>query len=299
MQQRLQTAILVVLSSLIFLNTISGQEQNKIAGLVLDTNNKPIKGIVVRLYRGSLMVGETTTLQDGVYSLSFRPGSTITTIEYYGSEWNPTTISNVSGAKDHTINKVLHRIGTISTKEQQVEFLGSLDQLYLIARENNVSFDQYKVRYGAAIDAARKGSLTAGFVDLLNQRPYLYSLSAYSRDVQDYPLTFVAELLPGSLSAIDFGQRSQNLELNFNTGVQEIVIDFARPFEVSTYTLSLDFERGDKPLLTEIIQHSKNDRVLRLHFLREQFRRGQGNYYLTFAAGQSVVKIPVVVTIER
>ncbi len=116
--------LLLVLLSLIFSSLALSQQQNRIAGLVLDTNNIPIKGVTVRLYRGSRLIAESTTLQDGAYSLSFRSGSTITTIEYYGSEWNPTTISNVSGLKNHTINKVLYRIGDMASAEQQVDLLG-------------------------------------------------------------------------------------------------------------------------------------------------------------------------------
>src|SRR2546423_13189509 len=74
--------------------TVKGQEQYRIAGLVLDSGNNPIKGITVRIYRGSQPIKEVITGQDGAYSLSFYRGDTITTIEYYGSEWNPTTITN-------------------------------------------------------------------------------------------------------------------------------------------------------------------------------------------------------------
>lgn len=288
--------LLIALCLMLF-TTALAQQQNRIAGLVLDTTNKPIKGITVRLYRGSQLVGESTTLQDGIYSLSFRPGTTITTIEYYGSEWNPTTISNVSGSKNHTINKVLYRIGDGASNEQQLELLGALDKLFLISRQNNLSYDQYMAQYGIAVEAVTKNPPRTEFFESLRQRSYFQSW--YREERFPDPHFLIAETLPYSTSSIDFAQRSRTLELNFNIGIQEIVVDLVRPFDQGAYTLSLYSKQAEKVLFTEAIHQSETDKVVRLHFRRELFKTDEKYYQLTFTAGSLIYKVPLLITIER
>jgi hypothetical protein len=282
---------LLIALCLVLLPTTLAQQQNRIAGLVLDTNNKPIKGITVRLYRGSQLVGESTTLQDGIYSLSFRPGNTITTIEYYGSEWNPTTISNVSGSKNHTINKVLYRIGDVASNEQQLELLGSLDKLFLISRQNNLSFNQYMARYGAAVEAATKNPPRIEFFDFQSWYP--------DERLPNDRRFLIAETLSNSTSSVDFTQRSRTLELNFIAGIQEIVVDFVRPFDQSAYTLSLYSKEAEQVLFTKAINQSQNDKVVRLHFRRELFKTDEKHYELSFKAGSLILKVPLLIMVER
>src|SRR5205085_1551570 len=183
---------------------------------------------------------------------------TITTIEYYGSVWNPTTITNVSGAKNHTINKVLSKLGAVASHEQGVELLSSLDQLYFIARKNNVPFSEFTSKYGAAITAARQTSLPSNLKPELERRQYLYAQNYYNKpQIQDfkfypYPSPEFAEVFPSSTSSIDFSQRSSNIELDFHRGINEIVVDVDRPFDEDVYTITLNADGSDQPIITQV-----------------------------------------------
>jgi hypothetical protein len=321
MMQRLSNIlVLLVLVAIILLSSpvVRGQ-QNNIAGLVLDKDNHPIKGITVRIYRGSQPIKEAITHQDGAYSMSFNLGSPITTIEYYGSEWTPTTITNVSGAKNHTINKVLYKIGEIASYEQGSELLLTLDRLYYISRNNNIPFDEFTKRYGAAIDATRKSSTPPSIKFELDRREYLYAKRSYNefsiRNENTYPYYYqfypnpspaLVESTASSSSSIDFSQRSSGLELNYSRGMSEIVIDVDRPFDEEVYTVALyafvspTYDRiNEQPIIMQTVRQPRSDRALRLHLQRRFFNPRNKRYEIVLKANSFTLRVPLIVTIEE
>jgi hypothetical protein len=303
---KISTLILCFLAALLSATpTVRGQ-QFRIAGLVLDNDNRPIKGVTVRIYRGSRVIREAITRADGAYALSFDRGGTITTIEYYGSEWNPTTISNISGAKSHTINKVLSKLGEVVSEEQALELLSTFDHLYLISRQNNIAFSEFTRRYGAALDAARKTAVPPDLRPELSRRQYLYEPSNYNEMFAwnfnpnaSHPPREFAEALPSSTSSIDFAQRSSGLELDFHRGISEIVVDVDRPFDEGVYSVAVFAQGVETPLISQSVQQPEAGKVLRLHFHREFFKSSSRRYEVRFTSPSSAVTIPLFVNVEE
>jgi hypothetical protein len=154
--QRVKTILaflaFTVTSVLLLPSIASPQQRHKLEGEVLDNGNTPIVGVLVRIYRGSEKVGEDRTKQDGRYLISFVRGSPISTIRYDQTDWNPATINDVSGARDHNINKVLHRVGSKLSYDEAMELLSVLERLYYIDRANNIPVASLREQYGSVID---------------------------------------------------------------------------------------------------------------------------------------------------
>jgi hypothetical protein len=97
---------------LLFGLTGTARAQHRIEGVVVDDKDQPIAGIQVTAYRDTTKVDSVRTSGDGKYTLKYSSGSTITTVTYESSDWNPASIAAISGNRDHSINKVLHRVGS-------------------------------------------------------------------------------------------------------------------------------------------------------------------------------------------
>ncbi len=135
-------------------STINAQQQ-KIEGEVLTNDNKAIPSVLVRAYRGSIKVGEATTGMDGKYVITFGNGNTITLVRYDCTNWDPATIDDVSGMRNHTINKVMYRVGSKLSLNQALPLLSTLQRVYFVDRANNVTPAELVERYGYAMETTR------------------------------------------------------------------------------------------------------------------------------------------------
>lgn len=110
-------------------------QQHHIEGLVVDDQDHPISAVTVTAYRGtSTVVDRVTTGLDGRYILKYSSGPTITTIIYDHSDWNAASIAEVSGNRDHIINKVLRRVGSELSTGAALDALTAYHAIYFVNR---------------------------------------------------------------------------------------------------------------------------------------------------------------------
>lgn len=153
---RKRRVIVLVISTLVLFGLTSrAGAQHRIEGVVVDDKDQPIASIQVTAYRDTAKVDSMRTVGDGKYTLKYSSGSPITTVTYESSDWNPASIAAISGNRDHSINKVLHRIGSDLSVEAAYETLTTFRSLYIVN--------------GAAYSEANRNSLRAQYSDALQK----------------------------------------------------------------------------------------------------------------------------------
>ena len=111
------------------------QNDHYILGEVLDINNNPISGAVVKGYRGVQLVSDPVeTKKDGKYVIRFSAGEAIDTVTYEHSGYTPGDIEDLSGKRNHTIHKTLHFQGANLNFFEAQEVLAALERLHEIHR---------------------------------------------------------------------------------------------------------------------------------------------------------------------
>jgi hypothetical protein len=150
-------------SILIFSQPVQSQSGYEIKGEVLDPDNKPIAGVLIRLYRGPearFDNEEYRTLGDGKYLIRFKGGEVINTVRYEHSDWYVSTISNISGQRSHEINKTLYRIGSRPPDSTAREILSSLERTYYLDIANKLSPYEIKNKNRKMIIELRKWDIS-------------------------------------------------------------------------------------------------------------------------------------------
>lgn len=147
-------------------------ETRKIHGAVMDRHDKGISGVLVRAYRGNLLVGDSRTTETGQYSIVVDVGQPITIIRYDHSDWYATTVNEISGARDNFINKILIKQGDHLSLAMQKDLVFTIERLYQIDRANRISDDSFKMLYRIMIDRAKLSD------DLLAKLPIPFDLSS-------------------------------------------------------------------------------------------------------------------------
>ena len=109
-----------------------------IEGQVLDSENNPIQGTWVRIYRGDRRLDYDITDQDGRYKFGIDPGSPVT-IRYDDRRFLPRTdhthpaiVTRISGEKNQNINKVLHTVGRGYALDELLEILSTYERIFFI-----------------------------------------------------------------------------------------------------------------------------------------------------------------------
>jgi hypothetical protein len=116
--------------------TVAAPEKRQVfSGQVLDSNDKPVPNVHVRLSRGSDPTLEDKSKPDGTYSISFSQGKPIDKVEYELTGWERAFISGLSGARDHTVNKTLYPSSS-----------GGADPAKVDAKHYKVEFENESVR---------------------------------------------------------------------------------------------------------------------------------------------------------
>ena len=107
-------------------------QRHKIEGVVLDSENNPIEGVSVKMYRGLFgqidLIGEVQTKQDGRYEIGFDGGSSIRIVRYdylfHGLDsCHPGLVTNIAGVQDHILNKVMYKAGMAYDKDELLDIL--------------------------------------------------------------------------------------------------------------------------------------------------------------------------------
>src|SRR2546423_5446211 len=124
-----------------------------ISGIVEDSDGQPAGGVPVMLQRGATVVATGRTNGNGIYSVSFESGDTITAVIYLSRDYLPNVIRNLSGSKSHTIYKVLVRSDSRASLNisQATEAVAALDYL----RQYPQLFSTEVARYDQSIDVSR------------------------------------------------------------------------------------------------------------------------------------------------
>ncbi len=144
-----------ILISVLFGRIAKAQVKHTIDGEVLDKENNAITGVLVKVYRGNQMIGEDRTQSDGKYKIMFDRGTLISTVRYEHSAWNPASITNISGARDHSIKKVLNSVGSMLSLSEGSELLYTVELFYRIDRASKVPVEAIRGRYEPAVEKMR------------------------------------------------------------------------------------------------------------------------------------------------
>lgn len=125
----------------------------EISGEVLDAGNKGIDKVLVQVWRGNKVIGEDRTKQEGggKYSVRFPGGSAIDNVTYDHSDYNAGKVPDLSGERDHSIKKVLYKIGSKLTPAQASEALSTMELIFHLQRANNVPVSELRGRYRRAL----------------------------------------------------------------------------------------------------------------------------------------------------
>jgi hypothetical protein len=159
---------------------LADKDQYVLKGEALDESNQGLDDVLVRIYRKDQKVGEDRTKNGGKYTVSYTSGDTISTIRYDFTGFNPATISDVSGKRDHTISKVLHPVGSNLARGELVEAFSSLQAVYFIDKAGGAKTADVKLAYGHAVwvtsehapTELRKTSMVLKELYELNSDPY-------------------------------------------------------------------------------------------------------------------------------
>ncbi len=150
--QKLKTVLFLIFFVICFLGSygpVNAQEQFKIEGQVLDKDNNPLPGVLIRLYRGSTpLTDHKRTGRDGTYSISFPPGIPISKVRYDLTNWYPSLVENISGMRDHRINKVLMPSGGKMSVPEYQEVYTTFVKLKTLDLENGITNEKFSNEYG-------------------------------------------------------------------------------------------------------------------------------------------------------
>lgn len=161
--------ILMAAHVLLSSSGVGSQAEVTIKGAVLDKGNSPIANVDVRVYKGDHLEGEARTDKNGRFSISFHSGSSpVTMMRYDLVDWNPTTISDLSGVRDHDITKVLGKAGSDLSYAEQLELSATLERIYAADHANHVSNEVFYEIYGNVLRSAK--AKNQGFEKLLGQK---------------------------------------------------------------------------------------------------------------------------------
>lgn len=137
----------------------AGQTKPHVQGTVLQKDDKPIASVLVTVYRRSIKIGEFTTKSDGEYLIEFESDSPIDTVWFKRTSYIDGVVNDLSGARDHYINKVLYPRGTPLNLFEGQEALSSLERIYYI-NIPKIPIQKLKAIYGPVLEEMRSYTLT-------------------------------------------------------------------------------------------------------------------------------------------
>ena len=136
----------IVAATFALARPVRGQPLRRIAGEVLDKNNKAIHSVLVSAYRQKVKIGETTTKDDGKYSLEFSGDTPIDTVWYQQTAHLDGVLEDLCGSRDQNISKTLYLRGDPLNLFQAQEVLSALERVYYLVEGTPVQQDTTKPR---------------------------------------------------------------------------------------------------------------------------------------------------------
>ena len=127
-------------------------QQHCIAGVVVDTDNTPLEGVLVKIYRSSFrqidQIGSGRTEANGQYvaRLTLAVRRSCATI-FPASRCHPAILSDLSGANDHMVNAVIYKSGRSYQRDALLDILSAYERVYLIDVSNNVPVAEIRSAY--------------------------------------------------------------------------------------------------------------------------------------------------------
>jgi hypothetical protein len=158
-------------------------QQYKIEGVVVDRENNPIEGVLVRIYRGSFgqvdQMGEERTRPDGRYEISFDGGSPIRILRYdfllQGLDsCHPSLVDYISGTQDHTLHKVLSRVGMAYDTDELLEILSTYERVYCLDVSHHVALEEIKSQYRGNLGMIK-------YIDEMSRQRYYQVIALYEQ----------------------------------------------------------------------------------------------------------------------
>jgi hypothetical protein len=136
---------------MIFASGASLAQSLEIKGFVVDKSNGPLTGVRVKVYRAGRLVSETRSDKQGVYSLAFESGDTLSLLRYDLTGWNPGKVESISGARSHLINKVLLKPDEVTTSGQRQELVSTISVLRSIDLATGISEADFSKEYAGSL----------------------------------------------------------------------------------------------------------------------------------------------------
>jgi 5-hydroxyisourate hydrolase-like protein (transthyretin family) len=158
-------------------------QRHKLEGVVLDSENNPIEGVSVKMYRGPFgqidLIGEVQTKQDGRYEIGFDGGSSIRIVRYdylfHGLDsCHPGLVTNISGVQDHILNKVMYKAGMAYDKDELLDILSTYERVYFIDVSHQVTLDEIKSKYRGNLGMIK-------YIDELTKQRYSQVIELYDK----------------------------------------------------------------------------------------------------------------------
>ena len=155
-------------------------QRHTIAGVVLDTNHTPLEGVSVQIYRPSFRqlhrIGDGRTDGDGGYVAAFEAGRAVI-VRYDhvpGSLDNchPAIVSPLAGARDHTVNVVMSKVGRSYEQDDLLAILAAYERVYLMDIAQNVPVTEIKRTYRGGLGMMK-------YVDELTRQRYAQVTGLY------------------------------------------------------------------------------------------------------------------------
>lgn len=103
---------LVAILPLAVTGTYSSSAPVEVSGRILAADdNTPLVGVQVTIWSGGHVIAEARSQPDGSYHLQFPSGAPIAVIYYDKPGWPLQSITDLSGTRNHVINKLLYAQG--------------------------------------------------------------------------------------------------------------------------------------------------------------------------------------------
>jgi hypothetical protein len=130
-------------------------QQHCISGVVVDTNNTPLEGVSVKIYRSSFrqidQIGYARTEAIGQYVADFDPGSSvIVRYDHFPGgldDCHPAIVSHISGQSDHNITVVMYKAGMYYERDDLLDILSAYERVYLLDVSSNVPVTEIRSTY--------------------------------------------------------------------------------------------------------------------------------------------------------
>jgi hypothetical protein len=130
-------------------------QQHCIAGVVMDTNNTPLEGVSVKIYRlfhrQIERIGYARTEANGQYAAHFDAGSpVIARYDHFPGgldDCHPAIMSHLSGASNHTVNVVMYKTGRPYERDDLLDILSAYERVYLLDVSSNVPVEKIRSTY--------------------------------------------------------------------------------------------------------------------------------------------------------